>query len=62
MKPAEVRKAELAERLQQAARENSAQALAGAIIDAIDASLPDRNRPGKRDRDAEGAGSYRPGR
>jgi hypothetical protein len=50
MKPADQRKAELADRLAKAAQEGTTDAIAGAIIDAIDASLRERNRPGRRDR------------
>jgi hypothetical protein len=51
MKPAAERKAELEQRLTQAARSGGSVAdIASAIVDAIDASLRERNRPGKRDR------------
>ncbi len=50
MKPAAERKAELADQLAKAAREGTADAIAGAIIDAIDQSLAGRGRPGRRDR------------
>ena len=50
MKPAAERKAELADQLSKAARQGTAIAVAGAIIDAIDQSLAERGRPGRRDR------------
>jgi hypothetical protein len=50
MKPASERKAELADKVAKAAQEGTADAIAGAIIDAIDQSMRERNRPGKRDR------------
>jgi hypothetical protein len=57
VKPAEARKAELADKLAKAAQQGTAADIAGAIIDAIDQSLSDRrNRPGRRDRDNDGNG------
>jgi hypothetical protein len=55
MKPSpEQRATALAEKLQEAVKQDSAYALGRAIIDAIDQSLAERGRPGKRDRtDAE---------
>jgi hypothetical protein len=48
--PAAERKAELVERLPKASQEGITNAIAGAIFDAIDASMRERNRPGRRDR------------
>jgi hypothetical protein len=57
MKTPEKRTARLAEKLQQAAEQGSAEKFAGAIIDTIDQSMRDRNRPGRRDRQAGPGGS-----